>query len=324
MRRLLAIMAVALLAAPGTWWRAPPPGPPNRTERINFVPLAVARDRVGAARLLGAWRLDSPYTGFGSFSAMVPLGNGRLLAASDTGRAIEFGEPGGPPQPVSIGWFAGRKQPNKYVVDIEAMTRDPKTGRLWVAYEGSNAIERLEPDFTGSRRAHPAGMRDWIGNTGPETMVRLSDGRFIVISEGRGGLSETGYPGLLFAGDPTDGGPATAFHLATRDGFRPVDAALLPDGRVLLLLRRLKWFPPGFASKLIVADPADIRAGQAWSGHEIATIAAPLPSENYEGLAVDEARGDGGAVDIWLISDDNLNPWQRTLLLHLRWDGSAN
>ena len=51
----------------------------------------------------------------------------------------------------------------------------------------------------------------------------------------------------------------------------------------------------------------------------VAWLSRPLPSDNYEGLAiVPEAQSD--RVALWLISDDNSSAFQRTLLLRLSLD----
>ena len=71
----------------------------------------------------------------------------------------------------------------------------------------------------------------------------------------------------------------------------------------------------------MIADPAAIRAGEPWQAERLADLAEPLPTDNYEGLAV-EPDGSGGAV-LWLISDDNQMVLQRTLLLKLRWRPNA-
>ncbi len=62
--------------------------------------------------------------------------------------------------------------------------------------------------------------------------------------------------------------------------------ALLPDGRVLILFRGLKFFPPGFAVRLALADPAEIRLGKVWHWQDVGAIESPVPMDNYEGLAV--------------------------------------
>jgi hypothetical protein len=161
-------------------------------------------------------------------------------------------------------------------------------------------------------------MRDWPANTGPEAMVRLSDGRFIVLSESPGTWFGRSTPGLLFPGDPIDGARPLRFQFNPPDGFRPVDMAQLPDGRVLILVRRVEWgLPPSFAARLVVADPKQIAAGKAWRGELVVEITAPMPAENFEGLAV--MPGQRGQVVVWLISDDNQSSFQRTLLLKLLW-----
>lgn len=280
-------------------------------------PLRVARPEAGEARIAGAWVLESDYPGFGGYSALVTLADGRLFAASDTGRMLVFAPPGAGPAPARMGWFAGRRQPDKFAVDIEAMTRDPATDRVWLAYEGRNAVERYEAGLAAPRRVQPETMRDWPSNTGPETLARLADGRFLVLSESRGGWFGRGHAGLLFPGDPVEGGNPIRFLMKTPRGMRPVDAAQLPDGRIAVLLRRLDWLPPEFVTRVVVADPAEIREGGTWTGREIAAVVSPGPSENYEGLAVEPQRD--GAVRLWLISDNNRSVIQRTQLLALDW-----
>lgn len=321
MRRLIAIVVVALLAAPGTWLRSPPPPAVERTSpegwSLVFQPLQVDQRQTGEARIAGGWVLESDYPGFGSYSALVTLGEGRLFAGSDTGGMLGFAAPGSRSERPQMGRFAGRRQPNKYLADIEGMTRDPVTGRVWVSYEGRNAIERFEPGFTGARQVRPVAMRDWPGNTGPETLLRLSDGRFLVLSEARSRWFGSEHPALLFPSDPVEGAAPIQFAFESSDGFRPVDAAELPDGRVALLMRRFDWLPPGFQTRVLIADPAEIRPGGRWTARTIAAIDMSGPAENYEGLAVEPLSGE--AVRLWLISDANRSAIQRTQLLALDW-----
>ena len=160
-------------------------------------------------------------------------------------------------------------------------------------------------------------MRGWPGNAGPEAMARLADGRFIVLSEDPPRWFGRARAGLLFSDDPVEGAEAVEFEFRAPEGYAPSDLALLPDGRVLILARRVEWgLPPGFSNKLLVADPAEVRAGKPWPWRELADLSA-LPSDNYEGLAIEAAMG--GAVTLWLISDDNHATFQRTLLAKLAW-----
>lgn len=317
MRRVILLLIVAIGLAPGTWWRSAPPAVDDRQE-LRIIPLGVERQSIGRMQLVGAWELRSPSSHFHGYSALAALDGGNLLALSDRGRLLRFSAPGRGGGPPRLGWFSvTTKGDDKRLADIEAMTRDRATGRLWAAYEGSNLIERRDPDG-GVRQVQPEAMRDWSDNSGPEAMIRLADGRFIVLSEGSARWTEDGSPGLLFPADPVEGAEPLRFRFVPPSGSRAVDMAQLPDGRVLILTRSIEWgLPPGFSSKLVLADPADILAGGDWAGTVVAEISEPLPTENYEGLAV--VAGVGGETVVWLISDDNRSIFQRTLLLKLVW-----
>ena len=63
---------------------------------------------------------------------------------------------------------------------------------------------------------------------------------------------------------------------------------------------------------MTIIDAKMIQPGQKLSGKELLRIEPPLVTENYEGLAVQPtAQG----TMIYLVSDDNYNPFQETLLL---------
>jgi len=98
---------------------------------------------------------------------------------------------------------------------------------------------------------------------------------------------------------------------------RASDIAQLPDGSVLVLNRALDLLRLGYRAQIVRLDPAAIRPGRLWQGQVVATLSAPLPVDNMEGLAI-EAQADGSAV-IWLVSDDNRAAFQRNLLMKLRW-----
>jgi hypothetical protein len=316
MGRLIVLLIVALGLAPGTWLRSPWPVPPERP-MLRAIPLLQEARTIGAARLAGVWELRSPSPDFHGYSALAALADGSLLALSDRGRVLRFGPPDLSRRSFRIGPFSAREGGDKHLADIEAMTLDPRSGRLWIAYEGSNVIERRDRDGA-IERTRPMAMRNWPANTGPEAMVRLTDGRFIVLSESPGTWFGRSTPGLLFPGDPIDGVEPLRFRFLPPEGFRPVDIAQIPDGRVLILVRRVEWgLPPGFAGQLVLADPKLIGAGKAWRGQVVAEITNPVPTENFEGLAV-VPRERGGVV-LWLISDDNQSAFQRTLLLKLLW-----
>ncbi|MCH8214638.1 MAG: esterase-like activity of phytase family protein, partial [Proteobacteria bacterium] len=69
----------------------------------------------------------------------------------------------------------------------------------------------------------------------------------------------------------------------------------------------------GVAVRLVRIDSATIRPGARLEGRVLAEIRPPLTVDNFEG--VDARRGPGGKTLIYVVSDDNYNPLQSTLLL---------
>ncbi|RYE00818.1 MAG: esterase-like activity of phytase family protein [Sphingomonadales bacterium] len=296
--------------------------------RITATPVALdsrdpARVRVGALTYLGGVHLRSPDRVFGGFSAMQIEGD-RFLLVSDSGNVVrfrldadfrlsdsQFGD-------VAIGPGTGHFKAER---DVESLAHDPATGRIWLGFERENMIWRYDPTLARAERsARPAVMRDWSPNGGAESMARLRDGRFIVISETsrpKGPLAKTGRIGLMFAGDPTEAPDrGYTFTYLPPPGFDPSDIAELPDGRLLILNRRFS-LRALFTAKLTLVDPRTIRPGAAVQGREIAHFAAPLLHDNFEALAVTQ---EAGATILWMASDDNLQFWERSLLLKFRLD----
>lgn len=308
------VLAGGLLA--GVWWRSES-APPSRAAKLTFVPFPALPDccETGPLKLIGAWQLLSPHDDFGGYSALVRAAPGRLLALSDRGYTLEFSEPDTVALPPRFGAIVGNARELKANRDVEAATLDPGSGRLWIAQESRNAIERHRPGIGREAFRQIPEMKGWSSNGGPEAMVRLADGRFVVLCECNSGWFASGlHPGLLFGSDPVAEGAAQAFTFAGSQGYRPTDMAALPDGRVLILARRLVWpVPARFAIKVLLADPAEITASGVWQAREVADLADPWPIDNYEGLTI-ERRPDGKLI-AWLISDENGAVSQRVLLL---------
>ncbi|MEZ5683466.1 esterase-like activity of phytase family protein [Novosphingobium sp.] len=295
-----------------------PNAAPDHRQEIVLTPLPRDPDwkGLGPFRLEGAWQVTSRNADFGGYSAILAVSGDEFLALSDGGQYLRYPRPGAS-GPVEIGALLATQGVLKHYRDVEAATRDPRTGTFWVALEGRNAIIRLGPDRQEQAARQIPEMQGWGSNTGPEAMVRLADGRFLVLSEAFTSWSEAvRHPGLLFTGDPTGSGAAPRFIFTGPIGYRPTDLAQLPDGRVLVLMRRLLWpFPARFAAKIVLADPALLEPGRPWRSIELADLSAPLPVDNFEALAIEP---DGpGSVTVWLMSDDNAAATQRTLLWKL-------
>jgi hypothetical protein len=323
-RRLLIVLLLCGLA-PGLWVRTQR-APPNHDQRITVAALSLASGccRIGPLRLDAVWHLTSANSDFGGYSGLVRIAPGRLLAVSDRGYFLDFPDPTPVASAVqsdaNIGPIFAEQGKSKKNRDVEAATFDPVSRRLWLALEGSNLITRHGADLSRQALSVPAAMHFWPPNKGPEAMVRLRDGRFVALAEAfPDWLNHSHHAGLLFPGDPAEGVVPQGFTFGGPEGYRPTDMAQLPDGRVLVVMRRLLWpLPVRASARIVLADPAQIKPNGLWQSTEIARLASPQPVDNFEAIAIDQARD--GKIIVWLMSDDNRAASQRTLLWRMTLD----
>lgn len=312
MRRLLsaALIFLAIGPVPGTVVRFPKD---DLTQRAATRALVFAPATTGTMRFVRGWRLVSPHSRFGGFSALAHTGPGRFLLIGDNGYATRLkldsrGAVAGvhiAPLPTSDG-----RPARKTMADVEALFVDPDSGRTWVALEGINQIWRLDPRLAVIETRRKLPPPRWPVNRGPEAMARLADGRTVVFSEDASG-DPRGRAALLYTGDPAIAGPAPVrFFYDSRGKGLVSDAAALPDGRILLVHRRL-GFAPVFTTVIAIVDPVDIKPDAVVRSRTIGRVPVPL-AENYEGAAVTVEHG---RTYLWLVADNNFNSWQRSLLL---------
>src|SRR5690606_28950199 len=116
------------------------------------------------------------------------------------------------------------------------------------------------------------------------------------------------------AGWLLDGRRAGPVEYVTDGAFVPVDMDLLPDGSLLVLERRFSLLG-GLGAQLRLVPAAQL-GEPGWRPLPVARLEPPLTVDNFEGLAV-AGRGDEPPL-VYIVSDDNFSPLQRTLLLQFR------
>ena len=97
--------------------------------------------------------------------------------------------------------------------------------------------------------------------------------------------------------------------------YYPSDATTLINGDVILLLRKFSMLK-GFSTKLIRITHDMIMSGAPITGHEIADFPSSAGFDNLEGIA--SMANPAGGETLYLISDDNFNPLQKTVFLAFR------
>lgn len=292
---------------------ASPPRSHVSFKAVQLDPSDPTHIRVGGLHYLGGWQIDSRQPGFGGYSALATH-DGNFIALADTGNYMLFRlSHKGRFDNVGFGNlpdYPGRNG-NKGDMDSESMTIAPD-GRIWIGFEIFNAIYRYAPGLTAvTGRSLPPAMKDWPGNRGPESLVRMTDGRFLVLCEDQSRADGTS-DALIFPGDPTesDAEPVHFLYKPPED-YVAVDAQQLPDGRIVVLNRHFR-LADGLWAAVTIFDPRTIRPGELVQSEPVAEIRPPLTIDNMEGLAVSVEAGE---TILWMISDDNQLPVQRTLLL---------
>jgi hypothetical protein len=114
---------------------------------------------------------------------------------------------------------------------------------------------------------------------------------------------------------PGDGtAPATRMlSVVPHDPFAITSVANAPDGGIYLLERRFSLIG-GMGMELRHIPPAEIHEGARLNGEVLADLSFQDANiDNMEGIAV--RRGAKGEIFLYIISDDNYSPLERTLLL---------
>lgn len=304
--RILALMLAAALSACLTAASA--------NDRIQAVPRVLSSDephrtRLGACEVLGIMELRWGERWFGGFSGMM-LDGDRLTAVNDVGHWLRLrleldaeGRPRGvsDAELTSLGGLDGTKEDG----DAEDLAATPEG--LVVSFERRHRLLLYPDGLSGKPRtlASPQGFTRLPDNGGAEAVAWLKDGRLLVIAEeGEGDISPAwiGRSGAW---------RRLSYHRLGR--FHPSGATTLPNGDVLVVERRFTWLG-GIAMRLVRLKAETIRPGAMLDGEELALLQPPLLVDNFEAVAVRQRASDGRLV-AYLLSDDNFNPIQATLLM---------
>lgn len=289
---------------------------------IVLAPTTPERTQVGSLTFLSGFKLRANDKRFGGLSGLTldPTGT-TLYAVSDNGYWFSTHlqhETSGRLTALTEWQVAPLLTPDHRAVrgrfsDAEAVTRD-HDGTFLVAFEGAHRIWRypaLPATFTTPPRSVtvPHELRSAPRNEGIEAMTVLTDGRVLLLAE-KFINPDGSHKGWLIEAEQS-----SAINYFASPGFDPTDLATLPGGDVLVLERRYTIFS-GPKARLQWLSRTNLQAGASLRGQEIASFALPLAVDNFEGLAVHENAN--GEIILYMLSDDNYQFLQRTLLLQFR------
>lgn len=286
---------------------------------VSPVPLSEENPqttRVDKLEFRGGLELQSSDGRFGGFSGLhISKNRQRLTAVSDKGywftAGLVYDDAGRLTGLIDtaiapmLGIDGGRLQ-TPASRDAESIARW-RQHDLIVGFERNHRLRSYTgPGATPLRESTPPVLRNAPRNGGAEAIARLPNGNLIVLSE-----RLEASPGIL-AGWIGRAGLWRAIGYRRVGRFRPVGASTAPDGTLFLLERRFTVLG-GLASRISSVSAVELTKGGIFESRETAQLVPPLVTDNFEGISVSHsARGE---TLLYIISDNNFNRLQRTLLL---------
>ena len=321
-----AAAALLMLATLGT-------GPsPAEDETVTAVSVptflgAVPGDRVQGLVWRGGLQLHGSSDAFGGLSGLGFTGaDGRLVMVTDRGNFVSgqlIYAPDGTPLSLvgvtvePIRNSRGANLPRQFTRDAEALAVIPREGEpaaVRVGFENLTRVADFElvdgrPQGPAREVTIPGWLTDTRTNESLEAVCIAPPaspiaGSTLLLTEGV--IDDDGQHAAWLLG-VNDRGP---LGYISSDGTDPADCAFLPNGDLLVLERGIALL--SFRIRLKRVAAADVRPDAHMEG-EVLLEATGSDIDNLEGVAVHTAPD--GSTRITLISDNNFNDWQRTLLL---------
>jgi len=303
------------------WGRDPDAWSPIRVaaRAVDLEPNGGTRT-AGHLVYRGGLELQSDDPRFGGLSGLHVEPDGRLLAVSDRGHwfvaKIVLSADGDlkgivDPRVAELRNNQGALFEGKETSDSEDVTR-MDDGRFAVSFEETHSIRIYDLDKKGPSAAPDvelklAGTRALQPNESLESVAPFDD-KLLTAGEGEFGRSAPFWIVPLQSEAP----PSPVGMTSTKQFFSQVSLARLPDGDYMAMER---FYAPVIGARIHIRrlSRAALAATPArWEGEDVADLAPPMAVDNFEGLAVTQSP-DGG-VRIYIVSDDNFSPTQRTLL----------
>jgi hypothetical protein len=318
-RRALLVLMLGSLAAVGC---SPlfANGPQQNSYRVQLDDSRPERQQVGMLRYRGGLALKDSDPDFGGLSAIKVSPDGRrFVAISDRGSVVDgvldYDDAGDLTAARDITVMPlldidGTKVKGNRG-DSEGLAQLPD-GRWAVSFERWHRVELYPANPAGPltpplpKLPRPPGIQSAEGNSGPEAITALPDGRLLVLEEGR--EENAGYSRAWLGG--ANGWASLGYR--GKAPYRPSDATTLSNGDVVVLERRASILG-GFGARVVRVAASDIQPGAELSGTELAVFEQPVITDNYEGISA--VRQPDGKVMLYIVSDDNFWGFQRTLLL---------
>jgi hypothetical protein len=293
-----------------------------RSVAVTTSPVDLGVEMLGRLRFRGGLEISSEDAVFGDLSGMEALDAERLVILNDDAEWFEITlslDGGGALTGVSEVRYAlmrdesGDPFADKRTGDSEGLAQLPD-GRFAVSFEQTQSIRLFDLNRDGPFGAATvgpalAGTARLPANAGLEALAATADGQLLVGAEGGGRATTPLWRVPLDAQAPV--GPLIGYPPAP--GFSLTGLDRLPEGGFVAVER---FYAPIIGARARITrfpESALDADSDTLPGVEVlAELAPPMPLDNFEAIAT--ARMPDGATRIYILSDDNYNRRQRTLL----------
>ena len=302
----------------------------DETVTANQIPRfmgASPGERVQRLIWRGGLELHGSSDAFGGLSGLGFVSDdGRLVMVSDVGRFISgqliYDEETRPLSLVGVTIEAiqnsrGAALPRAFARDAEALAvivRDGRPSAVRVGFENLTRVADFQLENHVPRgAAREVAIPDWLTATRTNQSLEAVciappaspiAGSTLLLTEGV--IDDDGLHSAYLLGR-NDRGPLS---YASSEGTDPTDCVFLPNGDLLVLERGIALFTFQMRLKRVAAE--DVKPGAHMRG-EVLLEATGGDIDNMEALGVHKAPD--GTMRITIVSDNNFNDWERTLLL---------
>ncbi len=296
-------------------------------EITYFDPAKPENKRFGALEFRGGLVLASKDRDFGGISGLHIFPDGEsFLAHSDRGSWIrgKFKRDGDRIVAIENAEIAPVRGPDGKTLyarrwhDTEALTTDGEN--FYVGIERRNQILRYRFAAEGLAAIGipiqvPNGIRELPFNQGLEALAFVPKGMplagsLLAISER--GLDQQGNILAFILGGTTPG----SFTIRRADNFEISDAAISPSGHLVILERYFRFYS-GIHLRIRAIPLSEIKPNALVDGKVLIEAGQSFEIDNMEALAI--TKNAAGETLLTLMSDDNFNSFQRTILLRFAW-----
>ena len=290
--------------------------------KINLFPTDLENISLNKLKFVSGIEIKSNHPDFGGLSGLIINEDKSLIAVGDQGiwltGKIKIDENGKLVEIINgrLGHLKGNENNPLYKLGksyTDAESIESYNNKFVVSFERKHRILIFNNIFLHSEIFYDRiKYLDLPDNGGIEAMAPLKNNSIFLLSE------NLIHPDDKIAGYLLSDNKLKKVYVKKNGSFKPTDMSNLPDGNILLLERS---FSPvrGVSARISVIKYEDLKPNSVILPFTLDTLKPPMVVDNFEGISFLKLN-DGGYY-IFILSDDNFNFLQKTLLYQFYWDG---